>query len=222
MDFAATPAFYKKMLEEKLGVEIKVFKVGTFKSAVEPFIKEKMSDANREQVGVFLGDMWSHYEKQISEARNIEPEKLKMLADSFSIEKPADAVAYGLVNEVKYEDEVFDLLMDKTGKEKVKDLEFISLKKYAKVKEDKSKRSKSRDKIAIVFAQGQIVDGKGQKDQIGSESLVKELRKVRMDSTIKAVVMRVNSPGGSALASDVIAREVNLIKEEKANYCLYG
>lgn len=210
---ASTPMFFKGMFE-KLELEPKIFRVGTFKSAVEPFMVKEMSDANRLQTQTFLNDMWGHFIKGVKENRDIPEDKLAMLSDSMKVETADDAVEYGLMDGTWYGDEVIDLLMKRTGAENMDDLEVITTAKYAGAKVDSDKKL-SKDKVAIVWAEGEIVDGKGGDDNIGSASLVKELRKVRNDSSIKAVVFRVNSPGGSALASDVIAREVNLIKENK-------
>ena len=211
----ATTPFFLKGTFEKLGVKPRVFRVGTYKSAVEPFITDKMSEANREQTQAFLDDMWDVFLKNVAQSRGIAVEDLDKLAEENKISNGPLALKYKLVDELKYEDQILDLLMTETGAKESKDLEFISLAKYKKAPNPATKDRNRKNKIAIVFAEGNIVDGKGQDGEIGSASLAPEIRKAREDSSIKAVVLRVNSPGGSALASDVIWREIILTKAVK-------
>lgn len=210
--FASNPIFFKGMFE-KLGVEPKVFKVGTFKSAVEPFILDKMSDPNRLQTETFMNEMWDQFVMNVGESRELTEAQLDAIAEGSKIENAEDAVEFGLIDAMKYEDEVLDMLMDKTSAESYEDIEYVGLKKYIKAS-DMEKESKS-DKIAVIFAQGNIVDGKGNDDQIGSATISAAIRKAREDEDVKGVVLRVNSGGGSALASDVIWREVVKTKETK-------
>ena len=202
--------FYKKALE-KMGVEVQVVKHGKFKSAVEPFIRDNMSRENREQIRVYMTSIWNHLLDNIAAARGITQQKLNALADSLLIDSPEAAVRYGLIDGVKYRDEVLDELKERSGTEdKVR---FVTMSKYTKVQP--KHRTLPDDKIAVVYAFGDIVTGEGADNNIGSKKFAKALRQAREDSTIKAIVLRVNSPGGSALASDIIWREVSLAQQTK-------
>lgn len=213
--FASTPMFYKGLLD-KLEIEPRIFKVGTFKSAVEPYILDKMSDANRLQVQTYLNDLWSVFAENVATSRNTTVEKLNQLADTYATSNdPAVAVSAGLVDQLAYKDEVLALLMEKTGTKTSDEINVVKLNKYSKFPVKQQKKDKKQNKIGVVIAQGQIVDGKGSEDQIGGATLSAQIRKLREDSTVKAVVLRVNSPGGSALASDIIWREVVLTKKVK-------
>lgn len=207
---AANPMFYKGLLE-KLEIEPKIFRVGTFKSAVEPFMLDKMSDANRLQTETFITDFWNYYLGKIGEARKLTPEKLNEIANAGGILTTDEAVRYGLVNSPKYLDEIHTLLRTKIGIDEKEKLPFVSLKKYLKSFTLFDKKS-SENKIAVIFAEGEIVDGEGGDNQIGSTSLADAIRKAREDKSVKGIVLRVNSPGGSALASDVIWREISITK----------
>lgn len=215
---ASTPMFYKKLLTEKLEMEPMVFRVGTFKSAVEPFVLEKMSDANRLQTQTFLNDFWNHILKGISDTRKVSIEQLQAYADNLSINHGEQALKVGLIDGLKHEDEVLDLLRDQSGLGKEEKVRFVKVTDYAKKYEPKG----SANKIAVVYAVGQIVSGKSNNDNLGSETFVKALREAREDKNVKAIVIRVNSPGGSALASDVMAREVELAKKAKPVYISFG
>ena len=220
---ASTPVFLKGTLE-KLEIEPLVFKVGTFKSAVEPFILDKMSEANRQQVTAFMTDMWNHYTDKISNSRNIPVEELNRLASTLEIDLAEDAFKARLIDRLAYEDEVLDLLRKKTDRKKQDKINFVTLEKYEK-RSDKDAgipKNESKNKIAIIYAVGDINSGKGDEESIGSETIVKAFRDARKDSMIKAVVFRINSPGGSALASDVIWREVMLTRAEKPVVASYG
>lgn len=204
--------FFKHTLE-KLGIEAQIIKVGTYKSAVEPFILDKMSAANREQVSSFLGSIYSNYLDEIAASRNVPADSLFQIANELKVETAEDAVNYGLVDATKYKDEVLAELrsyLDLDDDDKVKS---VSIEKY--VVNNPNQSSSSRDRIAVIYAVGNIVSGEGSDQQIGSEKISRAIRTVRKDDKVKAVVLRVNSPGGSALASDVIWREVKLTKEVK-------
>ena len=204
--------FFKGALD-KLGIEAQVIKVGTYKSAVEPYILDKMSAANREQVTSFLGSIYSHYLDEISLSRKIPTDSLFNIADKLKIQDAKDAVTYGLVDATKYKDEILAELRSRLKVEKDTKINSISIEDYNV--QDKSIPKNSNDRIAIVYAVGEIVPGEGNDQQIGSEKISREIRTVREDEKVKAVVLRVNSPGGSALASDVIWREVVLTKAVK-------
>ena len=204
--------FYKNVLE-KLGVEMQVFRHGQFKSAVEPYICDKMSPANRKQYSVLLNSIWGKVCRGISEARGISVEDLNMYADSLSLRKAQDAVDLKFADAVKYYDEVIDELKAKSGFDgKDKDM-FIDLEKYAKASVPNVKENKSKNEVAVLFAEGEIVDGNGGKGQMGGDKIAEELRKIRENDDVKAVVLRVNSPGGSGLASEVMWREIQKVKQ---------
>lgn len=210
---SASPTFYKGLLD-KIGIEMQIFKVGTFKSAVEPFMLNKMSDANREQVSSYIGDMWSTITSEISASRNISVEKLNVITDSLALFKKSEVcVQDGLVDTLMYEIGVREYLKTLlTGVEKAKDVRLASVKDMTTVSFEN--KSKSKDIIAVLYAEGSITDGSGT-DGITSKRFVKELEKLKDNDKIKAVVFRVNSPGGSAYASEQIWKAVTDLKEKK-------
>lgn len=215
LDFAGMSSqsiFFKGALD-KLGIEAQVIKVGTYKSAVEPYILDKMSPANREQVTSFLGSIYSHYLDEISLSRKMPADSLFTIADKLKIQDAKDAVTYGLIDATKYKDEVLAELKSRLKIGEDAKIKSVSIEDY-KV-EDQSIPKNSKDRIAVVYAVGEIVSGEGSDEQIGSERISKAIRTAREDEKVKAVVLRVNSPGGSALASDVIWREVVLTKAVK-------
>lgn len=204
--------FFKGALD-KMGIEAQIIKVGTYKSAVEPFILEKMSEPNREQVTSFLGSMYDHFLSKISESRKIPKATLFTIADNAKVRDPKDAVALKMVDGLLYKDQVLDNLKSRTGIDKKKDVKSVSIEDYAA---DESKDSStSSNKIAVIYANGEIISGEGNDETMGSERISRAIRKARTDDKVKAVVLRVNSPGGSALASDVMWREVVLTKKVK-------
>ncbi|MGE0567163.1 MAG: signal peptide peptidase SppA [Bacteroidia bacterium] len=204
--------FFKKTLE-KLGVDVEIYRHGKFKSAVEPFMLEKMSEANRLQAETFLNSIWNNMVNDIAKSRKMESAKLQELANNLAIVFPEDAVNNGLVDELKYEDEVMAEIMSRVKVKEAKKLNLVSIKNYKKYKP--KKKNKSKNEIAVIYAIGQINSGEGGDDEIGSIRIAKAIKDAREDKDIKAIVMRVNSPGGSALASDVIWREVTLAKKVK-------
>ena len=209
--FSVTLLFMKGLLD-KLGVEPQVFFAGKFKSATEPFRVTKMTDANRIQTTDLLNDLYSNFLQQTAHARKIDTATLHQLSINGSIRTAYDALNYKLVDGLKYDDQIQSELLKKLGQGKKETINFISFDKYAKAVNYKKSGSA---KIAIIYAQGDIVGGKGDDDEIGSDNYISLLRKARLDDDIKAIVFRVNSPGGSSLASDAIWREVTLAKENK-------
>lgn len=203
--------FLKGMLE-KLEIEPEVIRHGKFKSAVEPFITDKMSDENRAQVKSYVEDMWNHTVAQIAASRKISVDELQTTASELKVQRASDAVNYKLVDGLMYEDEVLKLLKEKSGISSADKLKLVSLNKFNKVMQ---KQEYVKEKIAVVFATGDIGSGEGDEESIGSETTVKAIRTAREDVNVKAIVLRVNSPGGSALASDVIWREVELAHKTK-------
>ncbi|HIP36890.1 MAG TPA: signal peptide peptidase SppA [Crocinitomix sp.] len=204
---------------EKLDVKMQIIR-GTnnkFKSAVEPLMYEKMSDANREQTQKYLDALWNEMLKSIEKDRGVSINTLNEIADSVYIRRSAQAVDYKLADGVKYYDEILEILAAKSGVKGSDEVELYPFSRYA-IKKGKNKILKAKSKgvnIAVVFAEGEIVDGNGKLGQIGGNSMSALIREAREDSTIKAVVLRVNSPGGSALASDIIWREIILTKQVK-------
>ncbi len=213
-----TQMMFLKGLFEKLEVEPQIIRYGKFKSAVEPLILDKMSEANRMQTMTYLSDLWNKMLQGISEQRGKSVEELDGFAQNATIQNGKDALENGLVDELLYKDEVMAKLRARLEIEKEDGkINFIGLAKYKdapKVKEDDEKVSK-KEKIAVIYAVGSIEGGNGNDETIGSEKISAEIRKARLDDKIKAIVLRVNSPGGSALASDVIWREVVLAKAVK-------
>lgn len=211
--------FYKDVME-KIGVKMQVFKVGTYKSAVEPFICTEMSPANREQVTSYLFSIWTNMLKDVAASRNMEMGKLNSLADSLTmISEASVALNGGLVDKLCYMDEVKAILRDKSGLEdEDDDLVFASV---ADVAKSETLGEKVDEQVAVYYAYGEIVQSQGtglgisQEHQIVGEKMIKDLQDLREDDDVKAVVIRVNSPGGSAFASEQIWREVCLLKEKK-------
>ncbi|MEO6981414.1 MAG: signal peptide peptidase SppA, partial [Mucilaginibacter sp.] len=213
--FNSKITFLKGTLD-KLGIEAQIIKVGTYKSAVEPFFLTKMSDANRLQVNSYLGSLYDHFLTGISQSRKISKDSLFAIANELKIRGPEDALKYKLVDGLKYKDEILDDLKKRAGVDASDDLKAVELRDYGtseSAKEDKKETSKNN--IAIIYASGDIVGGEGDDNTIGSERISKALRKAREDNKVKAVVFRINSPGGSSLASDVMWREVMLTKKVK-------
>ncbi len=214
--FNSQVTFLKGALD-KLGIEVQIIKVGTFKSAVEPLFLTKMSDANRLQVTSYLGSLYDHFLTGISKSRGINKDSLFNYANDGRVQQPEDAVKLKLIDGLKYKDEILDDLKTRTGTPNKNDLNSVELADYTKSNADGDNKddSSSKNRIAVVYASGEISGGEGDDNTIGSERISKALRKVRLDNKVKAVVLRVNSPGGSSLASDVIWREVMLTKKVK-------
>jgi len=204
--------FFKGLLD-KIDVEAQVIRHGKFKSAVEPFIMDKMSPASKEQTLTFISGMWNHMLNGISVSRKISVAELTEIANQYKLNSPADALDLKMVDKLMYKDEVLDELKTRVKEANTKDINFMRIGKYANAPE--TEKVTAKDKIAIVYASGNIVSGEGSDENIGSDRISKAIRKARLDDKVKAVVLRVNSPGGSALASDVIWREVVLTKKVK-------
>lgn len=211
---AAQVPFFKGLLE-KLEIEPQVIRHGKFKSAVEPFILDKMSDENREQLAKYVNSFWSHMVNEIAVSRKLDAQQVMMVADSLKIQTAEDALNHKFIDKIGFKDEFLALLQEKTSAKKSEDLKLVSFVKYSKAEVESHKKEFTRDKIAVIYASGTIVSGKGEQDEIGSESLSQTIRKAREDEKVKAVVLRVNSPGGDALASEVIWREMELCKKVK-------
>ncbi|MGJ1403022.1 signal peptide peptidase SppA [Sphingobacterium siyangense] len=208
---ASSTMFYKDLLD-KVGVEMQIVKVGTFKSAVEPYFLNKMSDPNRLQVTSYLGSIYSTFINEIAASRNIAADSLRAIANDYRVRDADDAVKYKLADAKLYKDELLSDLRKRLKISEKDEISFVSLLDYNK----KIKDDASGSEVAVLYAAGEIVDGEGTgPGQIGGDKFSRELRKLREDDAVKAVVLRVNSPGGSALASDIIWREVILTKKVK-------
>ncbi len=205
--------FYKKALE-KLDVEPQIIRHGKFKSAVEPFMSERMSPENREQTLTYLSSIWGSWVDEISKSRNIAVAELNRLADNMEVYDGKSCMKSKLVDSLIYKDQLLEKLKAFTGIPENRNLNTVTLEKYFKVP-PVQKTAFSKNKIAVIYAQGEIGMGDGSNTAIGSEGLSKAIRQARRDSTIKAIVFRINSPGGSALASEVIWREVELAGQAK-------
>jgi protease-4 len=207
--------FFKNMFE-KLDIDIQFIRGSNndFKSFGEVYTEEKMSDANREQIERLIQSLWDTYLLKITESRGIDKARLNEIADNLIVRSAEDAVEVGLIDGIKYRDEVLAILREKSGIGPNDDIQVAELPKYGRASSNGSPKY-GKEKVAVIFAEGSIMDGKSEEGVIGGTSLSKTIREAREDSTIKAVVLRVNSPGGSALASDIIWREVELTKQIK-------
>ena len=210
---AAEVTFYKDALE-KLGVEVQVIRHGKFKGAVEPYILDKLSDENRLQISEYVGSIWGHVVNVISDSRGVPAERVMSLADSLAGYDAALMTSAGLIDGTIYRDQLEDSIRTAAGIEKDKKISYVSMSKYANVAV-KHTETAGKDKIAVLFAVGSIVMGEGDDTNIGGNRYAEEMRKLRNDSTVKAVVFRVNSRGGNAIASDLIWREVELTDKVK-------
>lgn len=217
---STTIPFLKGMFD-KLDIEMQVIRGSNnkFKSAVEPFLADEMSVANRQQTETWMNSLWSNMLSGIGESRGIAADRLAAIADGYEIREPEDAVALEMITAVKYNDEVQSILRAKTETEEGEKLNTVSLTSYFRARTPQSSEtfvpSYKKDKIAVIYASGNIMSGKGDEELIGSETLSEAISEAREDSSVKAIVLRVNSPGGSALASEVIWRETALAKAVK-------
>jgi protease-4 len=207
---------FLKSLLNKLEVEMQIVRGpdNKYKSAVEPLMLDKISEANREQMQALLNSFWGRMLSALSESRGISVTELNTIADELELFEADNAVSLKFVDGLIYRDELIDKLKEKTNVDKKDDLETVSFDSYTDVKVKKSQKLE-KDQLAIIYAEGSIVQGKGGTDEIGSETMAKTIREVRRNKKVKAIVFRVNSPGGDALASEEIRREVELAKNEK-------
>lgn len=205
--------FYKKALE-KIGVEVQVIRHGKFKGAVEPFILDKLSDENRTQIKDYAGSLWNQVIADISESRDIPADRLNKLADNLDGNLASKALDAKLVDKLMYRDELIDTLKNLSGIRSEKDLNLVSMTRYGKVPQIKSTYS-VKNKIAVVYASGSIVMGRGSDNNIGGNYYAEVIRKARLDTSVKAIVLRVNSPGGNAIAADIMWRELDLAARKK-------
>jgi protease-4 len=202
---------------QKYGVGVQVVRVGKFKGAVEPFILDKLSPENRQQTQKLLDDVWGEWRTSVGKSRKIQPQKLQAIADSQPILEANTSKTKGLVDQVAYQDQVVADLKKLTASDKDdKSFQQIHLSDYAEVPgKSMGVERNSENKIAVVYAEGEIVDGKGEDGEIGGDRFAKIFNKIRQDQDVKSVVLRINSPGGSATASEIIQREIKLTRQAK-------
>jgi len=218
MGFSGQIMYYKGLMD-KAGIKAQIYYAGRFKSATEPFRRTDMSPENRKQVSEYIGGAYKQYLEVISKSRKISTDSLYSIANNALIRNAKDAQTYGLVDGLRYKDEVIDDLRKRVGisADKKKELEVVSLDKYYETNKDKINKSKAKakaSKIAVVYAEGSIVDGEGGQGSIGGDNYARIIRELRNDDEVKAIVLRVNSGGGSALASEIIWREIEKAKEK--------
>lgn len=213
--FSSQPMFFTGALE-KFGIGIQVIRVGKYKSAVEPFVLTELSTENRQQIQALLGDLWTEFRTTVGKSRKITPQEIQAIADTQGIVLASDAIGRRLVDKVGYYDEVITQLQELTGEsETEKSFRQIHLSTYADIADKPEHQRASKNKIAVLYASGEIVDGEGSVQEVGGQSFAAQMRKLRLDDSVKAVVLRVNSPGGSATASEIIQREVKLTRDSK-------
>lgn len=212
---ASEPTFFAGAFE-RFGVGVQVTKVGEFKSYAEPYVRKDLSPENREQMEKLLGDLWGDLLSDLSADRKLKPVELQALIDSEGIIRPESAMKAGLVDRLAYRDQVLAQLKTATGREGPGEaFKQIALGDYMQIVSPPSAHGHSHKQIAIIYAEGAIVDGEGEADEVGGERFARELRALRQDDNVRAIVLRVNSPGGSATASEHIQRELKLAGEVK-------
>lgn len=216
--FSFETTFFAGALE-KYGVGMQIVRAGTYKSAVEPFIRADNSPEEEEQIENLLADLWQDFLTTASASRNLQPSDLQSIANQSGLLQPQDALSAGLIDRVAYFDEVLIDLRQITGQaesdEDPESFRQISLAAYGAATRRDWERPSADSRIAVVYAEGTIVGGEGDLGQIGGDQFARQLRELRLDDDVKAILLRINSPGGSAAASDVIAREVFLAREAK-------
>jgi len=217
MDFKglSSEIMFFKDLQEKSGIKMEVIRHGKYKSAVEPFLENKMSDANREQISALLNSVWNNVATDISKSRNIPVAKLNEIANGLLARTPELAKAENLVDKVVYEDEYHDDIRKilKVGKDE--EYNTIKILDYADNVATTSTDFSAKDRIALIYAQGEIGRGEGDVNMIGEGSMRRSIQEARRDENVKAIVLRIDSPGGDALTSDLIWREIEITKKIK-------
>lgn len=211
----STEVMFFKDFQEKSGLKMEVIRHGKYKSAVEPFLENKMSDANKEQTMALLNGIWTNIVEDISKSRNIPVEKLNTIANGLLARTPEMAKAQNLIDYIAYEDVYHNAIKKVLKVDKDEDYNTVSIADYTQKTTTTSVNMDSNDAIAIVYAQGEIGSGEGDVNEIGEGSMRRSLQEARKDDDIKAIVLRINSPGGSALTSDLIWREIELTKRVK-------
>ena len=215
----ASEMLYIKTALQKLEIDPQIFYAGKFKSATEPLREDHMTDANRLQLTTLLNDLFNRVLHTTAGSRGLDTAVLRQCVNEHLIEYPSDALKYKLVDGLEYDDEVKDEIRQRTGVGAHSWNNFVSLGKYAK---SVNYKAMGKDKISLIYAEGDVVDGKGDKGEIGSDTYRWLIRKARFDKDVKAIVLRVNSGGGSSLASEDIWREVTLARKEKPVIVSFG
>ncbi len=211
---ASEPVFFAGAFA-KYGIGVQVTRVGKYKSYVEPYTRQDMSSENREQIQKLLNDVWGSLVSDMAKSRGLTPAALQATVDAEGLIRPAAAQAGKLIDRIAYRDEVIDDLKARTGRKGAKEsFKQVSLASYAQSAGDPAGRG-SGDRIALVYAEGAIVDGDGDAGEIGGTKFAREIRSLRQDDKVKAIVLRVNSPGGSASAAEAIGRELRLARRVK-------
>ncbi len=216
MDFRglSTEVLFFKELQEKTGVKMEVIRHGKYKSAVEPFIANEMSDANRSQIKELLDALWGTVLTDISESRGLSVDDLNQIADTLGARTTTYALKSGLIDQLGHYDEYETRIKENLGLDLEEEINYVALEDYIKTAKKKRLHT-GKDRIAVIYAQGEIWYGEGGPNVIGQGIINEALKKARKDESVKAIVLRVNSPGGSALASDIIWREIEITKEVK-------
>jgi protease-4 len=215
----ASQMLYLKGALQKLEIEPQIFYAGKFKSATEPLREDHMTDANRLQLTELLGDFYNRLLYTTADSRQLDTVVLRKCVNEGLIRSPADALQYKLVDGLKYDDEVKDAIRERLKVDKHAWINFVPIAKYAKAVDYKAR---GKDKISLIYAEGDVVDGKGENTEIGSDTYRWLIRKARFDKEVKAIVIRVNSGGGSSLASENIWREISLARKEKPVVVSFG
>ncbi|MGB0838008.1 MAG: signal peptide peptidase SppA [Flavobacteriaceae bacterium] len=206
----SSEVLFFKDFEDKYGVKMEVIRHGKYKSAMEPFLENKMSPANRDQMTSLLGDLWSGIKVEVGQDRDLNEKELQRIADESLARSPQRAIKVGLIDELAYRDQYKDALVDQLDLDTYKSMDLESY-----MLGISSESYQSQGNIGVLYAQGEIIYGEGDESSIGQELMLKSIRKLKKDDDIKAVVLRVNSPGGSALSSDIILRALEELQEEK-------
>ena len=209
----AQPLFYKGAFE-KYGIGVQTVRVGNYKSAVEPYTRASLSPENRQQLETLIGGIWQNFITTVASSRKISPTQIQAIADNQGLLSAQEAKSKGFIDQIAYWDEVLAKLTTLSAKEE-QTFRQIDLASYSDVAVKSVPEKSSANKIAVVYAEGAIVNGDGTFETVGGDRFSRELRKIRNDDEVKAVVLRINSPGGSATASEIILREIQLIKAEK-------
>lgn len=203
---------YLKGMFQKIGVEPELIRHGKYKSAGEPLIADKMSNENRQQIEAYMGNLYQHFISGIAKSRKLKTEEMLAIVDELKIRQAEDAVTLKVIDGLKYKDEVDAFIRKRLGIEEKEKIAFVNM---GKMKNVKGNTSISDNKIAVVYCVGDIAGGEGDDETMGSDRIAETIKKVREDDSYKALVLRINSPGGSALASDVMWREISLCKKKK-------
>ena len=217
---ASEMVFLKGMLE-KLDIKMQIIRHGKFKAATEPLFLDKMSAENRKQITKLIGDVWEKMVSGIADTRKITKDNLNLLADSLKIQTAEDALKYKFVDQLVYKDELLTLIKKQIKIDEKKKIQLVTMDNYTDVA-DTRKTPAGSNKIAVIYASGSIGGGEGDDQSIGSERISRAIRKAREDEKVKAIVFRINSGGGSALASDVIWREIDLARQVKPVVASFG